>query len=155
MENSGPLKKEILILCTGNSCRSQMAEAYFRFFASGRVEAVSAGTRPQPVHPLAIQVMQEDGIDISRQESKSVDAFRYRTFDYIITVCDKARENCPYFPGRGKRIHHSFDDPAAARGTDAEILREFRRVQNEIKNWVRDFVSGEWGDLAPAASDLS
>jgi len=137
--------KRILLLCTGNSCRSQMAEAYLQEFGRGLLDVYSAGTEPHGINPYTVKVMAEDGLDIANKESKSVDRFLSQNFDYIITVCDKARENCPYFPGRGKRIHHSFDDPAAVSGTDEEILREFRRVQNEIKNWAREFVQNEFG----------
>ncbi len=137
--------KRILVLCTGNSCRSQMAEAYLQEFGKGLLEAYSAGTEAHGINPYAIKVMAEDGLDISKKESKAADRFIGQTFDYIITVCDKARENCPYFPGRAKRIHRSFNDPAAASGSDTDILREFRRVRNEIKNWARAFVQNEFG----------
>ena len=131
-----------------------MAEAYFRHFAPGNIEVISAGTHPEAVNPMAIAVMKEDGIDISSHTGKSVNQFSNQKFDYIITVCDKARENCPYFPGRGKRIHRSFEDPAAVSGTDAEMLQAFRKVQNEIKNWVREFVQKEFGDDTPAVTGL-
>jgi len=134
--NSKPLR--ILVLCTGNSCRSQMAEAYLKHFGEGRFEVYSAGTEPHGVNPYAIRVMKEDGIDISGNESKSLDRFIDQSFDYVITVCDKAREVCPYFPGGGTRIHHSFEDPAEASGSEEEILNIFRKVRDEIKSWSRE-----------------
>jgi arsenate reductase len=107
------MKKRVLILCTGNSARSQMAEGLLRNDAGERFEVESAGTKPGHVRPEAIAVMKEIGIDISKHRSKSVDEFAAESFDYVLTVCDSARETCPVFPGHGSRIHHSFDDPAA------------------------------------------
>lgn len=123
----------ILVLCTGNSCRSQMAEAYLRYFAQDRATVWSAGTSPKEVHPLAIQVLSEDGLDISEHSSKSVDQIPRAEFDLILTVCDHARESCPIIPGNAKKIHHSFEDPAHATGTFDEQLRVFRKVRDEIK----------------------
>ena len=125
-------KKRVLILCTGNSARSQMAEGLLRKSGGGRFEVFSAGTRPSSVRPEAVEAMREVGVDISRQRSKSVDEFAGREFDYVITVCDNARESCPVFPGKTERIHWSFDDPAAAEGGWAERLAVFRRVRDEI-----------------------
>ncbi len=145
--NNNSKSKRILVLCTGNSCRSQMAEAYLKHFGNGRLEVYSAGTEPHGVNPYAIKVMKEDGIDISKNESKSLEQFIDQPFDYVITVCDKAREVCPYFPGGGKKIHHSFEDPAEATGTPEEILDTFRKVRDEIKVWAQELseeiLSGE------------
>ena len=124
----------ILILCTGNSCRSQMAEGFLKSFDSA-LEVHSAGTRTAGrVHPQAIQVMAEAGIDLSHNQPKLVDQFLDETFDYVITVCDHARETCPIFSGQvNHRLHMGFDDPAEAIGTEAEILAVFRRVRDEIQ----------------------
>ncbi|MGB7925411.1 MAG: aquaporin [Pyrinomonadaceae bacterium] len=132
--------KRALILCTGNSARSQMAEGLLRRMGEGRFEVFSAGTQPGRVNPLAIEAMREVGIDISAHRSKSVDEFLGQEFDYVITVCDRANENCPIFPGRTKRIHWSFDDPAAAEGDDDERMAVFRRVRDEIAGRLRRFV---------------
>jgi len=126
-------KKRVLILCTGNSARSQMAEGLLRKIAGDRFDVFSAGVAPSQVRPEAVEVMREIGIDISSQRSKSVDEFTSQEFDYIITVCDNARESCPMFPGHAQRIHWSFDDPAAATGDEEERLYVFRRVRDEIK----------------------
>lgn len=127
----------ILVLCTGNSCRSQMAEALFRHFGAGKVEAFSAGLKPKAVHPKAIQVMQELGIDISHQKSNHLSEFLSEQFDYVITVCDNAASNCPVFPGGAERLHWPFDDPDKATGSEDEILSEFRRVRDEIASRIR------------------
>ena len=128
-------KKKILILCTGNSCRSQMAEGFLKSFDS-QLEIYSAGTNPsEQVHPKAIQVMKEVGIDLSQNYPKTVDKFLGESFDYVITVCDNAKETCPVFIGKvGKQLHIGFEDPADATGTEEEILSEFRRIRDEIKN---------------------
>jgi arsenate reductase len=125
---------EILILCTGNSCRSQMAEGFLSSF-DGRLEVHSAGTKPaMQVHPLAVQVMKEVGIDLSAHRPKSVDRFLRKPFDYVITVCDHAKETCPLFTGKVKhRLHIGFDDPAEAIGTPDEVLSFFRRVRDQIR----------------------
>src|SRR6185295_3636648 len=120
-------KKRVLILCTGNSARSQMAEGLLRHLAGERFEVESAGVEPSHVRPQAIEAMREAGIDISHQRSKSVDEFAGQEFDYVITVCDNARERCPVFPGKTKRIHWSFDDPATAEGDDEMRLAVFRK----------------------------
>ena len=134
------MKKSILILCTGNSCRSQMAEGFLRSFNSS-LEVYSAGTKPAPaVHPLAVQVMREEWVDISLNRPKSVDEFLGRPFDYVITVCDGANESCPVFTGKVEhRIHIGFDDPADAEGTKEEQLVVFRRVRDEINQRFRQF----------------
>ncbi|HEY0544405.1 MAG TPA: arsenate reductase ArsC [Pyrinomonadaceae bacterium] len=132
--------KRVLILCTGNSARSQMAEGLLKDAVGNRFEVHSAGTHPSVVNPLVIEAMSERGIDISRHRSKSVDEFREQEFDYVIAVCDHANENCPIFPGRTKRIHWSFDDPAAASGSKAERLDVFRRVRDEIAARLDEFI---------------
>jgi len=126
----------VLILCTGNSARSQMAEGLLRHDAAGRIHVESAGTRPSHVRPEAITVMREIGIDITGQRSKSVDEFAGQTFDLVLTVCDSAKETCPIYPGHGKRRHHGFADPAAVTGSEAERLAAFRHVRDEIRAYL-------------------
>ncbi|MBN1929867.1 MAG: arsenate reductase ArsC [Chlorobiaceae bacterium] len=134
------MKKSILVLCTGNSCRSQMAEGFLRSFDS-ELDVHSAGTLPATeVHPLAIQVMREKGIDLSANRPKKVDEFLQRPFDYVVTVCDGAKESCPLFTGQVRhRQHIGFDDPAAATGTNEEVLAVFRRVRDEIEQQFGEF----------------
>jgi arsenate reductase len=132
-------KKRVLILCTGNSARSQMAEGLLRHDAGERFDVESAGTKPSFVRPEAIAAMKELGIDISGHRSKRVDEFEGQTFDYVITVCDNAREACPVFFGAVNRLHHSFDDPAALEGTDEERLAIFRRVRGELRGYLAEF----------------
>lgn len=134
------MKKSVLILCTGNSCRSQMAEGFLRSFDSS-LEVFSAGTKPaESVHKLAAKVMLEEWIDISSYKPKNVDEFLQKPFDYVITVCDAAKESCPLFTGDVKhRLHIGFDDPAEACGTQEEVLAVFRRVRNEINQRFRQF----------------
>lgn len=129
------MNKKILILCTGNSCRSQMAEGFLKSFDL-ELEVHSAGTKPSSqVHPKAIQVMSEVGIDLSNNYPKNTDQFISEAIDYVITVCDNAKESCPVFIGKvGKQLHIGFEDPAEAIGTEEEILTEFRRIRDEIKN---------------------
>ena len=135
----------MLILCTGNSARSQMAEGILRRDGGDRFEVESAGVSPSRVRPEAIEAMREIGIDISSHRSKSADEFTGQDFDYIITVCDNARETCPAFPGRAERIHHSFEDPPAPGAADPErTMAVFRRVRDEIREWVGEFI-GEPG----------
>jgi arsenate reductase len=134
-------KKHALFLCTGNACRSQMAEGALRELAGDRFEVASAGTNPTRVNPMAVRVMAEIGIDISEQRSKSVVEMMGEQFDYVITVCDRAREACPIFPGAATNLHWSFDDPAAAKGTEEDRLDVFRRVRDEIVSKVGGFVS--------------
>jgi arsenate reductase (thioredoxin) len=136
-----PDRKRILILCTGNSARSQMAEGLLRHDAGDRFEVFSAGTKPSQVRPEAITAMDELGIDISGQRSKSVDEFAGRQFDYVLTVCDNAKESCPLFPGKTVTIHHNFEDPAALQGSEQERLTLFRRVRDEIREYLRRFPS--------------
>jgi arsenate reductase len=127
-------KKHVLILCTGNSCRSQMAEGLINHFLGEQWEAVSAGTHPSRLNPYAIRAMGEIGIDISHQQSKGVEKFLDYPLDLVVTVCSDADQNCPIFPGNVKRAHIGFDDPANVVGTDEEIMRQFRRVRNEIQD---------------------
>jgi arsenate reductase len=131
--------KRVLVLCTGNSCRSQMAEGFLRHYADGRAEIYSAGIEAHGVNPKAVSVMKEAGIDISGHTSNKVDEYSALPFDYIITVCDHARENCPYLPGPARRFHHNFPDPAKARGSEEEILHEFRRTRDMIRDYTEEF----------------
>jgi arsenate reductase (thioredoxin) len=136
-------KKRVLILCTGNSARSQMAEGVLRHDGGEAFEVYSAGVRPGSVRPEAIQVMRDIGIDISGYRSKSVDEFIGQEFDAVITVCDNANETCPVFPGKTKRIHRSFEDPPPPGvGSDEERLSIFRHVRDEIRKWMKDFIAG-------------
>jgi len=130
---------KVLILCTGNSARSQMAEGLLRHDAGDRFEVFSAGTKPGHVRPEAIAVMRELGIDLSGHRSKHVDEFAGQNFDYVLTVCDNARESCPVFPSTTRTIHHSFDDPAALEGTEEARLALFRRVRDEIREYLKSF----------------
>ena len=132
--------KKVLFLCTGNSARSQMAEGLMNHLSHEEWKVQSAGIFPSYVHPLAIRVMEEIGIDISQQTSKSVNQFLNEVFDYIITLCDEAAQSCPTFPGQGKRLHWSFQDPAAAIGTIEERLAVFRRVRDEIRTKIEEFL---------------
>ena len=131
--------KRVLILCTGNSARSQMAEGLLRHDAGDRFEVFSAGTKPGKVRSEAIAVMRELGIDISSHRSKSVDEFNGQSFDYVLTVCDNAKESCPIFPGKTAMIHHSFEDPAALEGSEEERLALFRRVRDEVRHYLHRF----------------
>ena len=133
------MKKRILVLCTGNSARSQMGEGLFRTKAGAGWEVFSAGTRPGSVRPEAIAVMGEIGIDISGHRSKSADEFAGQAFDFVVTVCDNARDNCPVFPAGTERIHWSIEDPAAVEGTEAERLAAFRRIRDRIGERVKSF----------------
>ena len=132
-------QKRVLILCTGNSARSQMAEGLLRHDGGGRFEVFSAGMSPSRVRPEAVEAMREVGIDISGQRSKSAEEFAGQAFDYVITVCDNAREQCPFFPAGTRRIHWSFDDPASAEGDGAARLAIFRRVRDEIRARLDEF----------------
>ena len=140
-------KKKILVLCTGNSARSQMGEGLFRAESRGGFEVFSAGTKPSSVRPEAIAVMQEIGIDISGQRSKSVDEFSGQSIDYVVTVCDHARDSCPMFPAGTERIHWSLEDPAAVQGSEEERMGAFRRIRDQIHERVKTFIR----DRAPAA----
>jgi arsenate reductase len=130
----------ILVLCTGNSCRSQMAEGYLRYYAKGKATIYSAGIETHGVNPKAIQVMREDRIDISAHTSNNVNEYMHINFDYIITVCDNALENCPYIPSTAKRFHRDFPDPAKANGSEKEIMEEFRNIRTMIKEFSKNFI---------------
>ena len=134
------MKKKILVLCTGNSCRSQLAEGYLRHFAGERAEVYSAGVETHGVNPRAIATMKEDGIDISNHTSNHIDEYAGIDFDFVITVCDNAKERCPYFPTRAKKFHQNFTDPAKATGAEEEIQAAFRTVREEIKAYCESFV---------------
>ena len=133
--------QRVLFLCTHNSARSQMAEGLLRARGGGAYEVFSAGTQATAVRPEAIQVMAELGIDVSGQESKLLDRYLSESFDWVVTVCDRARESCPVFPGARQSLHWDFDDPAAAGGTEERRLEVFRRVRDEIDGRIRDFVA--------------
>lgn len=135
-----PGVKRVISLCTGNSARSQMAEGLMNHLSHEEWKVRSAGIFPSYVHPLAIRVMEEIGIDISQQTSKPMNQFLNEVFDYIITLCDEAAQSCPTFPGQGKRLHWSFQDPAAAIGTIEERLAVFRRVRDEIRTKIEEFL---------------
>ncbi|WP_339749489.1 arsenate reductase ArsC [uncultured Rubinisphaera sp.] len=134
--------KRVLILCTGNSCRSQMAEALWESLGNGAWESESAGSKPSGyVHPLAIKAMQELNIDISSHQSKSLEQFRDQNFDLVVTVCDNAKESCPVFTGAQQTFHWPFDDPADATGTEEEQMVFFRRVRDEIQNKISTYLT--------------
>lgn len=133
--------KKILVLCTGNSCRSQIAEGYLQYFAGTSAEVFSAGVETHGVNPKAIAIMKEDGIDISKHTSNNISEYLEIEFDFIITVCDNAKEHCPYFPTKAKKFHYNFPDPAKAVGTEEEILEQFRTVRNLIKEFAKNFVA--------------
>jgi arsenate reductase len=132
--------RRVIFLCTGNSCRSQMAEGWLRHLGDGAFEVFSAGTHPAGKNPLALRAMEEVGVYIAGQESENIDKYVEQPFDYVITVCDRAKETCPVFPGGDRQLHWSFDDPAAAQGTDEERLPEFRRVRDEIRGRIEQFL---------------
>lgn len=132
--------KKILVLCTGNSCRSQIAEGYLRRFSGDKAVVYSAGVETHGVNPKAIKIMAEDGIDISDHTSNNIDEYTKIDFDFVITVCDNAKERCPYFPTNAKKFHHNFPDPAKASGSDEEVKAEFRAVREMIKEYCENFV---------------
>ncbi|WP_445452426.1 arsenate reductase ArsC [Flavobacterium sp. 25HG05S-40] len=133
--------KNILVLCTGNSCRSQIAHGYLEFFTdANQVKVYSAGVETHGVNPKAIVTMKEDGIDISNNTSNNIEEYFDVPFDYVITVCDNAKERCPFFPTQAQKFHYNFPDPAKAVGTDEEILNEFRNVREQIKVYCKDFL---------------
>ena len=133
------MKKKILILCTGNSCRSQIAEGYMRFFVQNKADVYSAGIETHGVNPKAISIMKEDGIDISNHTSNNIDEYANIDFNFVITVCDNAKERCPFFPTKAVKFHYNFPDPAKATGTDAEITEQFRSVRELIKEYCKNF----------------
>lgn len=133
--------KKILVLCTGNSCRSQIAEGYLRYFAGDKAEVYSAGVETHGVNPRAIATMAEDGIDISGHTSNNITEYQDIPFDYVITVCDNAKERCPFFPTTAQKFHENFPDPAKATGTEEEIMQQFRTVRQIIKEYTQSFVA--------------
>ena len=137
------MKKRVLILCTHNSSRSQIAEGLLRYLAGDTIEIFSAGSEPSSVNPYAIQAMTLLGIDISKQSSKSLSFYLGQPFEYVITVCDTAAETCPFFPGKAERIHWSFPDPSAVQGTDQERLSAFITVRDGLKQQLSDWISAE------------
>ena len=132
--------KKILVLCTGNSCRSQLAEGYLRHFAEGKAEIYSAGIETHGVNPRAIATMKEDGLDISKHTSNNIEEYLDIDFDFVITVCDNAKERCPFFPTKAKKFHYNFPDPAKAQGSEEEISQAFRKVRQLIKDYCNQFV---------------
>lgn len=134
------MKPNILVLCTGNSCRSQIAEGYLRYFAKDKAEIYSAGVETHGVNPKAIETMKEDGIDISHHTSNNLDEYFKIDFDFVITVCDNAKERCPYFPTKAKKFHQNFPDPAKSTGTKEEINNTFREVREMIKTYCKEFI---------------
>jgi len=138
--------KKILVLCTGNSCRSQIAEGYLRHFAGDKARIYSAGVETHGVNPRAIATMKEDGIDISQHTSNNMEEYFEIDFDFVITVCDNAKERCPFFPTKAKKFHQNFPDPAKVTGTEKEILEQFRQVREMIKSYSQHFVIDNLND---------
>jgi arsenate reductase len=134
------MKKKVLVLCTGNSCRSQIAHGYLEYFGNNQVEVFSAGIETHGVNPRAIAIMKEDGVDISHHTSNNVNEYSNIEFDFVLTVCDNARENCPYFPAKVKTFHQNFPDPAKAKGTEQEVMDQFRKVRHMIREYTSDFI---------------
>ena len=132
--------KKILVLCTGNSCRSQMAEGWLRHLAKEKAEVYSAGIETHGVNPKAIHFMQESGIDISSHTSNHINEYKAIDFDFILTVCDHAKENCPYFPANAERFHHNFSDPSKVKGTEEDIVNAFRTTRDEIRDYSKNFI---------------
>lgn len=135
------MKTRILVLCTGNSCRSQMAHGYLEHFGGDRVEVYSAGVETHGLNPGAVAAMKEDGIDISHHTSNHVDEYKDIQFDHVITVCDNARERCPWFPTTAVKHHYNFPDPAKATGTEEEITQAFRSTRNMIRDYCQSFIA--------------
>lgn len=133
--------KKLLVLCTGNSCRSQIAEGYLRHFAGNKASVYSAGVETHGVNPKAISIMGEDGIDISDHISNNIDEYKDIDFDFVITVCDNAKERCPYFPTNAKKFHQNFPDPGKATGSEEQVTAQFRAVRKMIKLYSRNFVN--------------
>jgi arsenate reductase len=132
-------QRNVLVLCTGNSCRSQLMHGYLRQLLNGKATVYSAGVETHGVNPKAIEVMREDGVDISDHTSNHVDEYAQVPFDYIITVCDNAREACPVFPSSAVQLHHNFPDPAKASGTEEEVMGQFRSVRGQVKDYAQNF----------------
>jgi len=139
---------KILFLCTGNACRSQMAEGFLKHYLDNEAEVQSAGIEAHGLNPRAVQVMQETGIDISNQQSQTIDDLDSHEFHYILTVCDHARENCPYLPGKAERLHQDFPDPAKTKGDEAEVLQAFRDFRDQIRAYVEDWANTLLSDHA-------
>jgi arsenate reductase len=133
--------KNVLILCTGNSCRSQIAEGYLRHFAGDKANMYSAGIETYGVNPKAIEIMKRDGIDISKHTSNNINEYLDIDFDFVITVCDNAKESCPYFPTKAIKLHYNFPDPAKAKGTEVEVMEQFREVRDMIRKYIQNFVN--------------
>jgi len=133
--------KKVLVLCTGNSCRSQIAEGYLKYFAGNKAQIYSAGIETHGVNPKAIEIMKRDGIDISAHTSNNVKEYTDIDFDFVITVCDNAKESCPYFPGKAVKLHYNFPDPAKAKGTEEEVMQQFTEVREMIKQYAQNFVN--------------
>jgi arsenate reductase len=133
--------KRVLVLCTGNSCRSQIAEGYLRHFADDAAQIYSAGIETHGVNPKAIETMKEDGIDISGHTSNNINEYRDIAFDFVITVCDHAKESCPFFPTDAVKLHYNFPDPAKATGTEEEVKEQFRSVRQMIRDYTQSFVN--------------
>ncbi len=134
------MKKKILVLCTGNSCRSQIADGYLKLFAGDRADIYSAGIETHGVNPRAIAVMSEDGIDISQNTSNNVNEYSEVNFGVVLTVCDNANERCPIFPSHAKKFHHNFPDPAKVVGSEEEIMNQFRTVREMIKTYCKNLI---------------
>ena len=137
-------KKNILVLCTGNSCRSQLLHGYLEQLLGDRAVVYSAGIETHGLNPRAVRVMAEDGVDIAHHTSNHVDEYTAVPFDYVLTVCDHANEVCPIFPSTAKKLHHNFPDPAKATGTDEEIMQQFRAVRDQVKAYAQDFVRAQF-----------
>ena len=133
------MKKKVLFVCTHNSARSQMAEGLLNYICGDKYEAYSAGSKPTKINPFSIEALKEIGIDISSHYSKSTEDFSGVKFDYVITVCDNAKETCPFFPGAKNYIHRKFEDPSCTEGTDKDKLNAFKKSRDEIKQWIIDF----------------
>ena len=133
-------KKRVLVVCTGNSCRSQMAQGFLQEFGGENWEIFSAGIETHGLNQRAVRVMQETGVDISHYTSDHIDQYRDMEFDYVLTVCDQAQESCPLFPSSAEKIHHSFRDPANATGSEEEVQNEFRRIRDEIQKFAQQFI---------------
>jgi arsenate reductase len=136
--------KNVLVLCTGNSCRSQLLHGYLTQALGYRAAVYSAGVETHGLNPRAVQVMAEDGVDISQHTSNHVDEYAAVPFDYVLTVCDHANEVCPVFPSSAQRLHHNFPDPAKATGSEAEIMNQFRGVRDQIRTYAHDFVRAQF-----------
>jgi arsenate reductase (thioredoxin) len=143
-----PDKKNVLVLCTGNSCRSQLLHGYLTQLLGERAAVYSAGVETHGLNPRAVRVMAEDGVDISHHTSNHVDEYAAVPFDYVLTVCDHANEVCPVFPSSARKLHHNFPDPAKATGTEEEIMTQFRAVRDQVKAYAQAFAAAEFAGIA-------